>query len=556
MKRKESSTDNNNKKHHSEVMECETLENPKKKIQKQDPIQKEQKYDRQLRLWGNDGQTALENARICLINATATATETLKCLVLPGIGKFYIVDDQLVNDDDLSSNFFVDPESIGKPRAKVACELLQELNPDTSGNWIKENAANLLDNDPEFYRKFTAVICSRVSEHDLLKLSHYFWEHDIPLFIVDSVGMFGYLRLVYKEHVIIKAHPDNTHSDLRLDCPFPELVDYFNKMDLSTMDNLEHSHTPFLVVLYKALERWQEQTGQKWPKNYKEKCQIKEIVRSLILKNEDGVPVQEENFEEALTNVNNVFSGTFVPFDVRNVLDNPMADHPLQSANNSKFWILVRALKEFVNQSGTLPLRGSLPDMFSDSKRYIELQNVYKTKAESDIQKVTDLVRESLEDLQRPLSFIQPDEIQTFCKNAAFIQVQYGLSYHDEIRQNLAEHKIKDTLEQYQENGASLYLAFRTLHSSLDQQAPKDLISLSSVTENVMKSCLLEEFESPLKFLEEMLRSDLSEIHPMAAVMGGISAQEVIKMITGQFVPVNNVLLVNSVESQTVTMKL
>eukprot|EP00111_Clytia_hemisphaerica_P000079 TCONS_00000175-protein len=233
-----------------------------------------------------------------------------------------------------------------------------------------------------------------------------------------------------------------------------------------------------------------------------------------------------------------------------------MADHPLQSANNSKFWILVRALKEFVNQSGTLPLRGSLPDMFSDSKRYIELQNVYKTKAESDIQKVTDLVRESLEDLQRSLSFIQPDEIQTFCKNAAFIQVQYGLSYHDEIRQNLAEHKIKDTLEQYQENGASLYLAFRTLHSSLDQQAPKDLISLSSVTENVMKSCLLEEFESPLNILEEMLRSDLSEFHPMAAVMGGISAQEVIKMITGQFVPVNNVLLVNSVESQTVTMKL
>ena len=90
MKRKESTTDNhqlNNNKN----MECDdNLENPKKKIQKQDPIQKEQKYDRQLRLWGNDGQKALENASVCLINATATATETLKCLVLPGVAKFYI----------------------------------------------------------------------------------------------------------------------------------------------------------------------------------------------------------------------------------------------------------------------------------------------------------------------------------------------------------------------------------------------------------------------------------------------------------------------------------
>ena len=71
MKRKEPNQNNQN---NSEVMECE---NPKK-IQRQDPIQKEQKYDRQLRLWGNDGQYALEHANICVINATATATETLK----------------------------------------------------------------------------------------------------------------------------------------------------------------------------------------------------------------------------------------------------------------------------------------------------------------------------------------------------------------------------------------------------------------------------------------------------------------------------------------------
>lgn len=44
------------------------------------------KYDRQLRLWGPSGQKALMEAHILLVNASATGTETLKNLVLPGGG--------------------------------------------------------------------------------------------------------------------------------------------------------------------------------------------------------------------------------------------------------------------------------------------------------------------------------------------------------------------------------------------------------------------------------------------------------------------------------------
>lgn len=52
----------------------------------QGPTDKERKYDRQLRLWGAKGQTALENANILLLNSGAgtVGVETLKNLVLPG----------------------------------------------------------------------------------------------------------------------------------------------------------------------------------------------------------------------------------------------------------------------------------------------------------------------------------------------------------------------------------------------------------------------------------------------------------------------------------------
>ena len=57
--------------------------------------EKSRRYDRQLRLWGDHGQHALERSHVLLLgSANATACETLKSLVLPGIGAFTIVDDK------------------------------------------------------------------------------------------------------------------------------------------------------------------------------------------------------------------------------------------------------------------------------------------------------------------------------------------------------------------------------------------------------------------------------------------------------------------------------
>ena len=54
------------------------------------------KYDRQLRIWGAHGQAKLEHAKVCLLNAGPTGSETLKNLVLGGILAFTVVDDSKV----------------------------------------------------------------------------------------------------------------------------------------------------------------------------------------------------------------------------------------------------------------------------------------------------------------------------------------------------------------------------------------------------------------------------------------------------------------------------
>ena len=63
----------------------------------------QKRYDRQVRIWGTHGQSQLEQAKICLLNASATGSEALKNLVLGGIQGFTIVDDRKVEHPELCS---------------------------------------------------------------------------------------------------------------------------------------------------------------------------------------------------------------------------------------------------------------------------------------------------------------------------------------------------------------------------------------------------------------------------------------------------------------------
>lgn len=57
------------------------------------------------RIWGEQGQAALEKASICLLNCGSTGSETLKNLVLGGVGSITVVDGSKVEVGDLGNNF-------------------------------------------------------------------------------------------------------------------------------------------------------------------------------------------------------------------------------------------------------------------------------------------------------------------------------------------------------------------------------------------------------------------------------------------------------------------
>jgi len=569
MKRKELNVDQNHEQDSSKQVRAENMDLNNAKMIKtgSSNSEKQQKYDRQLRLWGDHGQQALEKANICLINATATGTEVLKCLILPGVGKFTVVDEKLLEEADLGSNFFLAKDSIGQPRAVAACSLLQELNPDVNGHSFVQNPVNLLENDPQFFRQFSLVIASRLSENSLLKFGNFLWQSNIPLVVCDNFGFLGYIRLVVKEQTVVESKPDNTIEDLRLDKPFPGLVNYVTDLDMDSMGRLEHSHTPFLVILYLFLQRWKQENNAVWPKNYKEKCQLKELIKAGIQKNDDGVPYDEENFEEAVKNVN-ALSETKVPSHISKIFEDRRCEHPIDSnAKDTKFWILARALKEFVNLSehNILPLRGSLPDMFSDSKRYIELQNVYKEQANQDAETMSLYVREILQDLQLPADYISSEEIKVFCKNCHFLHVCQGLSLHDEFRPDIANHQMSDTIDNMWEMGSDIYLIIRCVNQFVDDkgrypgektnEVDDDVKHLTEIAGRLKEGLHISSEISPDHF-HELCRCNSKELHSVAAVVGGMTAQEIIKLLTNQFVTIDNTFLYNSITQSSLTIKL
>ncbi|KAJ8343704.1 hypothetical protein SKAU_G00310330 [Synaphobranchus kaupii] len=528
-------------------------------------MSKEQKYDRQLRLWGDHGQEALENAHVCLINATVSGTEILKNLVLPGIGAFTIVDGHKVSGEDVGNNFFLSNNSIGKNRAQAATELLQELNSDVSGNFVEETPDKLLDNDPEFFHRFSLVIGVQLPESTFLRLAAVLWSEGVPFLLCRTYGLVGYMRLVVKEHTVIESHPDNALEDLRLDHPFAELKNHIQNYDLDNMQKKDHIHTPWIIIVAKYLEKWLVEHNFQLPKNYKEKEAFRQLIRQGILKKENGVPEDEENFDEAIKNVNTALNPTKISDAVEDLFNGEQCKNI--TSQTPAFWVMARAVKDFVKNegAGNLPVRGTIPDMIADSEKFIKLQSIYREKAMQDAMIVSKHVESMLQSVGKPTESISEHDIKLFCKNAAFLRVVCCRSLAEEYS---LDSFYKDEITSCMDSPDSemvLYLMLRSVDRFYQQHSRYPGVYNYQVEEDIgqLKFCvnsLLQEYGLNVNvkddYVHEFCRYGAAEPHTVASFLGGSAAQEAIKIITHQFVPFNNTFIYNAMSQTSATFQL
>lgn len=155
--------------------------------------------------------------------------------MLPGVGKFVVVDGRRITERDLANNFFVHRKNLGQLRAQVGAtggggghshielaasarhlsaavltpplcpyvvvplcqvvtDLLSELNPDVTGE-VKAMAPDvLLRSEPDFFSGFDLIIATQLEPGTLRELASLAWGKGVPLLVARSYGLLGYVR--------------------------------------------------------------------------------------------------------------------------------------------------------------------------------------------------------------------------------------------------------------------------------------------------------------------------------------------------------------------------
>ncbi|KHG02955.1 NEDD8-activating enzyme E1 regulatory subunit -like protein [Gossypium arboreum] len=492
------------------------------------------KYDRQLRIWGEQGQAALEKASICLLNCGPTGSETLKNLVLGGVGSITIVDGSKVEFGDLGNNFMVDDSSLGQSKAKCVCSFLQELNDAVKAKFIEEYPEALIDTNPSFFSQFTLVVATQLVEESMVKLDRICRQENVMLIFARSYGLTGLVRISVKEHTVIESKPDHFLDDLRLNNPWPELRGFAEAIDLNVQDPVAHKHIPYVVILVKMADEWKTSHGGTLPSTREQKREFKELLKARM------AAMDEDNYKEAI-------DASFKLFAPQGI---------------------IAALKEFIANEGggEVPLEGSIPDMTSSTEHYVNLQKIYQAKSEADYLVLEERVRNILKKIGRDPHSIPKATIKSFSKNARKLKVCRYRSIEDEYNNpSPAELQKYLTDEDY-----SIAVGFYILLRAVDRYAAnfnhfpgqfvggldEDISRLKTTAVSLLNDLGCSGLTLTEDLINEMCRFGAAELHAVAAIIGGIASQEVIKLITKQFVPMTGTFAFNAIDHKSQLLNL
>lgn len=504
-----------------------------------------------------------------------TGVETLKNLVLPGIGQFTILDSATVSEADLGVNFFLEDSSLGKSRAEETVKYLVELNPDVKGHaisqvrcctsWAPELALTRKNvrswiGKKESLEPFTLVlIAAPIASSTLRDLQTQLQAREIPTFYLHSVGYYSSFSLqLPPAFPIVDTHPDPTATtDLRLLKPWPALIDFAKKKttNMDKMNGEEFAHIPWVCLLLCYIEQWKENHDGKAPDTYKEKVEFRNLVRSGS--------ASEENFDEACAAVLKTLNPAKPSSTVLSILNAPEANS--LTASSPPFWLIANAVYKFYEKHGELPLPGAVPDMKAQSDTYIQLQNIYKTKAREDCSHVISTVRELEKSIGYPTT-IDEKEVENFCKGAAHIHLSRGRPFSAIKKDDSTFTKKLASEVSNPESLIALQIAFLAWDSFYDkhQRAPgagaefeEDAQELLQTFDGgAVRSQVGEETYNAFavkleKFCTELSRAGGGELHNIASLSGGMIAQEVIKVITKQYIPIDNTCVFDGMTSKT-----
>ncbi|KAJ5980727.1 Molybdenum cofactor biosynthesis MoeB [Penicillium waksmanii] len=167
------------------------VDNPQETVEliKQGEID-ESLYSRQLYVLGHEAMKRMGSSNVLVVGLKGLGVEIAKNIALAGVKSLTLYDPAPVAISDLSSQFFLQQQDVGKPRADVTAPRVAELN---SYVPVTIHEGGNLVGDLEQLKRYQAVVLTQTPLKEQLAIADFCHKNQIYLTIADTFGLFGYI---------------------------------------------------------------------------------------------------------------------------------------------------------------------------------------------------------------------------------------------------------------------------------------------------------------------------------------------------------------------------
>lgn len=154
-------------------------------------------YSRQLYVLGHDAMRRMAKSDVLISGLGGLGVEVAKNVILGGVKSVTLHDKAHCTNDDLTTQYYLSENDIGKNRAEVSRQQLSELN-----NYVptKVYTGDLTE---DFLRQFRVVVLTASTADEQNVIAKFTHDNDIALIIADTRGLFAQVFCDFGENFTV-----------------------------------------------------------------------------------------------------------------------------------------------------------------------------------------------------------------------------------------------------------------------------------------------------------------------------------------------------------------
>ena len=164
-------------------------------------------YSRQLYVLGHEAMKRMGSSNVLVVGLRGLGAEIAKNIALAGVKSLTLFDLKPAALQDLSSQFFLHPDDVGRPRGEVTAPRVAELNPYTR---VTVHDGQDLTSDLDQLKRYQAIVLTDTPLRDQLAIADFCHQNGIYVIVVDTFGLFGSIFVdLGKNFTVVDATGEN-----------------------------------------------------------------------------------------------------------------------------------------------------------------------------------------------------------------------------------------------------------------------------------------------------------------------------------------------------------